>query len=79
MTELELQLIPTEKLTEEFCKRFDAVIIYGIQKGVKGTISNYYDHYVGDQATLIGLCRLLEDKIKEDYKNNTVDEGGQDA
>ncbi len=68
MTELELQLISTEELSKELTKRFDAIIIYGIQKNMKANaISDYYDHWVGDHATLIGLCDLLKDMIKKSW------------
>ena len=64
MTDLELQLIPTEKLSQELANRFDGLIIHGIQKDPKkNEISVYFDHYKGDQPTTIGLCELLKKKI----------------
>lgn len=71
---MDLSLVLTNELSEELTKRFDAIIIYGIQKDMKANkVSNYFDHYVGDQATLIGLCELLKDILKEDFKNNGVE------
>jgi len=74
MTVLELQLLTTEELTSELSKRFDVIMIYGLQKGIKPGVSNYYDHYIGDQATLIGLCELMKEKIKGDFVDNTLSE-----
>jgi len=77
MTELELQLISTDDLTKEFFKRFDAIIIYGLQKNIRNNVSIYYDHYQGDQATLIGLCELLKDIIKKNFEDNTIEKEGE--
>ena len=70
MIDTNLQLISTDELTIEIAKRFDSIIIYGLQKNIKTNVSSYYDHFVGDQATCLGLCELLKDKIKEDFINN---------
>ena len=68
MTDLDLQLIPTDKLSEELANRFDAIIIHGMQKDPKNNqVSIYFDHYKGDQPTEIGLCDLLKKKIIEDW------------
>ncbi len=76
---VEIEFISTTELTEELVKRFDAIIIYGIQKDLKGNnVSNYYDHFKGDQPTCLGLCDLLKEKIKEDFKDRTI-RGLEDA
>lgn len=68
MEKLDLQLISVEDLSYELAKRFDGIIIHGIQKNPKNNnLSIYYDHYHGDQPTLIGLCEILEEKLKEDF------------
>ena len=64
----DLSLVSVEDLFTELAKRFDGSIFYGIQKNPKNNgDSVYYDHYVGDQATLIGLCEILKEKIKDDF------------
>lgn len=69
MIETDLQLVSTKDLSIELCKRFDAVVIYGVQKNLKANgISNYYDHFVGEFATLIGLCELMQDKFKQEFR-----------
>ena len=73
MTDLELQLVSTDKLSEELANRFDGLIIHGMQKDPKkNDISVYFDHYKGDQPTMIGLCELLKKKIVEDWDNKEI-------
>ncbi|HNX03527.1 MAG TPA: hypothetical protein PKM71_07685 [Candidatus Cloacimonas sp.] len=68
MTDLELQLISTDKLAEELATRFDCLIIHGIQKDPKNNNKSlYFDHWKGDHATILGLCDLLRDKAFQDY------------
>lgn len=71
---IEIELLSTSELSERLAKRFDAIIIYGIQKNTRTNVSNYYDYYIGDQSTLIGLCELLKEKLKEDFKQNNLEE-----
>lgn len=71
MTDIEIQLIPTNELSQELANRFDGIIIYGIQKNPKNNNNSiYYDHWKGDHATLLGLCDILKDKINEDCRKN---------
>ena len=68
MNELDIQLIPTDKLIEELRNRFDAFAIMGIQKKPKGNEEDrYYWDYSGGLATCIGLAELLKTKIKKHY------------
>ena len=74
MNDLDIQLIPTDKLSTELTNRFDGLIIYGIQKDPKNNNKSiYYDHWKGDHATLLGLCDILKRKIYEDEKEKTED------
>lgn len=74
MTDLELQLVSTKDLSTELAKRFDGIVIYGIQKNRKNNeISEYYDHYTGDYPTLVGLCYLLIGKLQKEFFHDEKD------
>jgi len=73
MTDIELQFVSTERLSQELANRFDGLIIHGIQKDPKNNqISIYFDHYKGDQPTEIGLCDLLKRKIIQDWDDKEI-------
>jgi hypothetical protein len=68
MTKEELQLVSVEDLTEELENRFDAIVIYGLQKDPKNNNKSvYFDSWRGDHATLLGLCDILKEKIFSDW------------
>lgn len=62
-----LQLIETERLVKELMERFSAVVIIGVRQKTGHEEDIYYHNYNGGMGHCIGLARLMERIIKDDY------------
>jgi len=66
----DLTFISSEDMLEELKKRFDAIIIIGIQQKTGKEEDTYYHNYSGGIANCIGLCDLMKDILKNNYLAN---------
>ena len=67
MTDLELQLIPTEDLTIELNKRFDALVIIGVQMKITKEKDSFYHRCQGGFSHCLGLVEIVKSILLKDY------------
>ena len=66
----ELGLVETETLATELFNRFDEIIIMGCQRKTATSTDTFYHRYKGGNHSCLGLCDLLKDTIKEDFRKD---------
>lgn len=62
-----LTLIPTEDLTTELNKRFDALIVIGVQMKTGKEQDTFYHRYSGGYSHCLGLIEIIKSILLEDY------------
>jgi hypothetical protein len=68
----DLSLVETEDLTTELNKRFDAVVVIGVQIKTGQLMDTFYHRYSGGYASCLGLCNIMNNILLKDYFGEEV-------
>ncbi|MBM3701726.1 MAG: hypothetical protein FJW63_01835 [Actinobacteria bacterium] len=73
----EIELASVQDLIDELSKRFDSSIFYGVKKktgakedGETEEDDVYWWNYIGCRVACLGLCKIMEEKLKESIKDS---------
>lgn len=62
-----LALSYTEELTTELNKRFDALIVIGVQMKTGKVQDTFYHRYMGGYSHCLGLVEIMKSILLKDY------------
>lgn len=63
----DISLIPTEELTTELNKRFDACVVIGVQMKTGKAMDTFYHRYSGGYSHCLGLVEIMKSLLLKDY------------